>query len=203
MGRGAGRAYRGRVPFRRLRIPPLPALIAAAALAAAAGADSGSTPRTYRVEQTWQIAPLLAPERVAVEPDAIALGCGAGDSDAGVLRIGEDLAFQTRAGPLATRCRFRTRGLELRAGWRLGAVVWRPTGLLGGLCRVRDLSVDADTDTRVAERRFEIACAPSRSRDTGQDHAARAVLERIELVGPPGGDWRDAFDASLPASPER
>jgi len=121
----------------------------------------------------------------------------------GVVNDTGDLSFQLRNGLIREDCAFQTStALVVKPNWFVKKVDWQITS--DSICNAfnREFATQASSgqtvtfffdSTAIFQVRFEATCMPDERDRTKNSHLYKARLARIELVGPPGQKWQDAF----------
>lgn len=125
----------------------------------------------------------------------------AGSFSTGVVRSGGDLTFQLRNGLFTERCEFTTSpGLEMKRGWLVKKVNWSFDET--SLCRAEEFAYQQPdgalvsvfrNDTFIYPIRFQATCNTNADDLPRNSHRYLARLTSVELLGPPGKTWKDAF----------
>ncbi|MEZ5498851.1 MAG: hypothetical protein R3E77_05390 [Steroidobacteraceae bacterium] len=125
----------------------------------------------------------------------------AGTFPTGVVLEGGDLTFQLRNGLLAEQCTFTTTpALEVRDGWLVADVVWQFTR--SPVCGAQEYGQQQPSHqlvTSLSDERFLIPvtfdawCRVNEADPARNGYLYEARLARVELVGPPGQTWQNAF----------
>jgi hypothetical protein len=164
---------------------------------------------TYTVSNTWDLVNFTTPSgrKFTASGGKGALPCQlgsvgtAGTFATGVVNDGGDLSFQLRNGLLQEECRFETSiPLEVKTGWIVKSVGWQFTR--DSLCSAAEFAVQTSSgstvtffndQTAVFKVRFDASCRPSGTDPARNSHVYKAKLESVQLVGPAGMTWQDAF----------
>ena len=187
-------------PYREGMAPPI-----------AAGEIQLPTLETYTITHTWDLLNFTTPsgKKLTASASKGPLPCElgsvgtAGTFSTGVVNDNGDLSFQLRNGLLQEDCSFQTStALVVKPGWFVKKVDWQI--MSDALCNAfnREFGTQASSgqtvtsffdSTAVFQVRFDATCMPDERDRTKNSHLYKARLSRIELVGPPGQKWQDAF----------
>jgi hypothetical protein len=166
---------------------------------------------TYTITHTWDLLNFTTPsgKKLTASASKGPLPCElasvgtAGTFATGVVNDNGDLSFQLRNGLLQEDCRFETStALEVKQGWFVKKVDWQFTSDSHCNAFNRQFATQAGSgqtvtfffdQTAVFKVKFEATCVPDESHREKNSHLYKARLASIELVGPPGQKWQDAF----------
>jgi hypothetical protein len=186
-------------PYRETMSPPL-----------AAGEIRLPRLETYTITHTWDLLnfttpsgkKLLASARkgpLPCEPGSVGT---AGTFSTGVVNDSGDLSFQLRNGLFQEDCRFETStALVVKSDWVVEKVDWQITSDSRNAFN-REFGIQASSgetvtfffdSTAVFQIRFDATCRPDENHRERNSQLYMARLTRIELVGPPGQRWQNAF----------
>jgi hypothetical protein len=188
-------------PYREGMAPPI-----------AAGEIRLPSLETYTITHTWDLLNFTTPSGKKLSASAskgplvpCELGSvgTAGTFSTGVVNDNGDLSFQLRNGLFQEDCRFETStALVVKPGWFVKKVDWQFTS--DSLCNAGNSQFGLQASsgqtvtfffdsTAIFQVRFEATCRPDESHREKNSHLYKARLVSIELVGPPGQKWQDAF----------
>jgi hypothetical protein len=166
---------------------------------------------TYTITKTWDLLSFTTPsgKKLLASGSKGPLPCElgsigtAGTFATGVVNDNGDLSFQLRNGLLQEDCSFQTStALAVKQGWLVRKVDWQFTSDSHCNAFNREFGIQASSGqtvtfffdpTAIFQVRFDATCKPDETDRTKNNHLYKAKLSRIELVGPPGQTWRDAF----------
>jgi hypothetical protein len=187
-------------PYREGMAPPI-----------AAGEIRLPSLETYTITHTWDLLNFTTSsgKRLQASASKGPLPCElgsvgtAGTFSTGVVNDNGDLSFQLRNGLLQEDCSFQTStALVVKAGWFVKKVDWQITSDSHCNAFNRETATQASSgrtvtfffdSTAVFQVKFDATCMPDERDRTKNSHLYKARLARIELVGPPGQKWQDAF----------
>jgi hypothetical protein len=187
-------------PYREGMAPPI-----------AAGEIQLPSLETYTITHTWDLLNFTTPsgKKLTASASKGPLPCElgsvgtAGTFSTGVVNDNGDLSFQLRNGLFQEDCRFETStALVVKSGWFVKKVDWQFTS--DSLCNAGNSQFGVQVSsgqtvtfffdsTAVFQVRFDATCRPDESHREKNSHLYKARLVSIELVGPPGQKWQDAF----------
>lgn len=179
----------------------------------AAGTLTLPTLQTYTISTTADLLNLTTSSGVRVSASAtknnLILPCElasvgtAGTFATGVVNEGGDLTFQLRNGLLQENCVFATNNpLLVKADWSVKAATWQFTtdaNCSDGNARFAIQASSGQTvtfffdETAIFKVRFEVSCRPDSTDLPRNNHLYKARLAEVQLVGPAGQRWQDAF----------
>ena len=167
--------------------------------------------QTYTITHTWDLLSFTTPsgKKLSASASKGALPCElasvgtAGMFTTGVVNDNGDLSFQLRNGLVQEDCVFQTStALVVKPDWFVKKVDWQITS--DSICNAfnRETAIQARSgqtvtfffdSTAIFQVKFEATCMPDERDRTKNGHLYKARLAGIELVGPPGQKWQDAF----------
>lgn len=174
-----------------------------------AGEVTLPTVATYVISNTADLLNFTSPSgtRITATASKGVLPCQlasvgtAGTFATGVVMEGNDLSFQLRNGLLREDCEFQTsNGLAVKDGWFLKAVDWQFTR--DSLCTANEFGYQFSSgslvtffrdSTAIFKVRFQATCMPDSKNSTQNSHLYKARLASVQLIGPAGQQWQDAF----------
>ena len=183
------------------RTPPIPA-----------GEIRLPTIETYTISNTWDLLSFTTPSgkklsasatKGPILPCELASVGTAGTFATGVVKDGGDLSFQLRNGLVIETCTFEMRfGLEvIRPEFFVNKVEWQFTS--DSLCRAqRQVGIVPGTGATdsaffknwaIFGARFEAECMFDERDRLKNSHLYKARLAKVEILGPSGRRWQDAF----------
>jgi hypothetical protein len=127
----------------------------------------------------------------------------AGAFSTGVVIEGGALTFQLRNGLLQEDCQFETNhALVVKPEWAVSAVNWQFTtdsrcsdfnGRFGIQASSGQTVTSLSDESAVFRVIFQATCMPDANDPAKNSHLYKAKLASVQLVGPPGLRWQDAF----------
>lgn len=145
---------------------------------------------------------LKATASKGIAPCQLASVGTAGSFATGVVVESGDLTFQLRNGLLREDCEFRTTpALVVRDDWQVKAARWEFTR--DAICTARETATQHPSGSTVTfyndgralfPVQFDATCMPDPADPTRNSRLYRARLATVELVGPAGRRWQDAFE---------
>ena len=168
--------------------------------------------QTYTIANTWDLLSFTTPsaKKLAASankggtiPCELASVGTAGTFSTGVVNDGGDLSFQLRNGLLREDCEFQTStALVVRPEYFVAKVDWQftedPLCTAGG----QEFGIQTSSgqtvtffsdDSSVFQVRFDATCMPNSKDLPRNSHLYKARLASIEILGPAGHRWQDAF----------
>jgi len=168
--------------------------------------------QTYTIANTWDLLSFTTPsgKKLAASankggtiPCELASVGTAGTFSTGVVNDGGDLSFQLRNGLLREDCEFQTStALVVRPEYFVAKVDWQftedPLCTAGG----QEFGIQTSSgqtvtffsdDSSVFQVRFDATCMPNSKDLPRNSHLYKARLASIEILGPAGHKWQDAF----------
>jgi hypothetical protein len=177
----------------------------------AVGSVTLPTLQTYTISSTADLLGFTTPSGVHVAASASKgiLPCElgsvgtAGTFSTGVVTEAGDLTFQLRNGVLQEDCEFKTsNALVVKPEWAVTSVNWQFTtdaNCSDGNSRFATQAISGQTVTfffdegAIFKVDFQVTCRPDSKDSLRNSHLYKARLADVQLVGPPGHRWQDAF----------